>query len=138
MKLICLPARRATPFYFGETITPELVNYSVSFPYADAPKGKYRAQTTDVGIFPPNSFGLYDMHGNVLEWCQDVWHSNYNGVPTDGSAWETGNDSDRRMLRGGCFDVAARDCRSARRLSSNADAVYISVGFRLVLSVSRS
>ncbi|ABG49918.1 serine/threonine protein kinase [Trichodesmium erythraeum IMS101] len=126
-------ARTTTPFYFGETITSELVNYNGNYTYADAPKGKYRKETTDVGIFPPNAFGLYDMHGNVYEWCQDVGHENYNGAPTDGSAWETGGDSSSRVCRGGSWDYFPRRCRSADRdsyLSGEAD--NYSVGFRLV------
>ncbi|NES69781.1 MAG: SUMF1/EgtB/PvdO family nonheme iron enzyme, partial [Okeania sp. SIO2D1] len=58
-------AGTTTPFYFGETITSELVNYNGNYTYGNAPKGKFREETTDVGIFPPNAFGLYDMHGNV-------------------------------------------------------------------------
>jgi eukaryotic-like serine/threonine-protein kinase len=58
-------AGTTTPFYFGETITPALVNYNGNYSYGAAPKGQYREQTTDVGSFPPNAFGLYDMHGNV-------------------------------------------------------------------------
>ncbi|MHC5825746.1 MAG: formylglycine-generating enzyme family protein, partial [Nostoc sp.] len=65
-------AGTTTPFYFGKTITTDLVNYNGNFPYGSARPGKYRQTTTNVGIFPPNSFGLYDMHGNVWEWCQDV------------------------------------------------------------------
>ncbi|GGA50272.1 hypothetical protein CYANOKiyG1_69690 [Okeania sp. KiyG1] len=128
-------AGTTTPFYFGETITSELVNYNGNFPYADAPKGEYRQETTDVGIFPPNAFGLYDMHGNVWEWCQDVWHENYNGAPTDGSAWETGGDSHRRVLRGGCWYFISRDCRCAWRYYNFADFHYYVVGFRVVSSV---
>ncbi|MGB3508345.1 MAG: SUMF1/EgtB/PvdO family nonheme iron enzyme, partial [Microcoleaceae cyanobacterium] len=103
-----------TPFYFGETITSELANYDGNYPYGNAPKGKYRKQTTDVGNFPPNAFGLYDMYGNVWEWCQDVLHHNYEGAPTDGSAWESEADTGR-MLRGGCWLNDFRNCRSARR-----------------------
>ncbi|NEQ75864.1 MAG: SUMF1/EgtB/PvdO family nonheme iron enzyme [Okeania sp. SIO2C9] len=127
-------ARTSTPFYFGETITSELVNYDGNYPYGDATKGKYRQETTDVGIFPPNSFGLYDMHGNVWEWCQDVWHDNYEGAPTDGSAWETGGDSNYRILRGGSWYNNSRNCRSARRGYYGADILFNNRGFRIVSS----
>ncbi|MGK7918594.1 MAG: SUMF1/EgtB/PvdO family nonheme iron enzyme [Trichodesmium sp.] len=129
-------ARTTTAFYFGETITPELVNYNGNYPYADAPKGIYREETTDVGIFPPNSFGLYDMHGNVWEWCLDVWHDNYHGAPTDGSAWETGSNSNRRLLRGGCWEFNSGNCRSSGRGNYYADNLIIVTGFRIVSSVS--
>ncbi|NEQ35207.1 MAG: SUMF1/EgtB/PvdO family nonheme iron enzyme [Okeania sp. SIO3I5] len=132
-------AGTTTPFYFGETITSsELVNYDGNYPYAYAPKEEFRQETTDVGSFPPNAFGLYDMHGNVLEWCQDVWHNNYDGVPTDGSAWETGGDSNKRLLRGGCWNYYSWNCRCAWRIYYGAGIPYINGGFRVVSSVSRS
>ncbi|MBE9088384.1 SUMF1/EgtB/PvdO family nonheme iron enzyme [Microcystis aeruginosa LEGE 11464] len=108
-------AGTTTPFYFGETITGELANYDASETYADEPKGEYREETTPVGQFPPNAFGLYDMHGNVWEWCADTWHDNYDGAPTDGSVWiENGNDN-RSHLRGGSWGFYPYACRSAFR-----------------------
>lgn len=95
-------AGTTTPFYFGETITTDLANYNGNYTYASAPKGEYRQQTTDVGIFPPNSFGLYDMCGNIWEWCLDKYHNNYDGAPTDCSAWLEGSGS-YRLLRGGSW-----------------------------------
>ncbi|MEG4576049.1 formylglycine-generating enzyme family protein [Microcoleus sp. N3A4] len=131
-------AGTTTPFHFGETITPDLVNYDGNKPYAKAPKGLYRRQTTDVGSFPPNAFGLYDMHGNVMEWCSDRWHDRYNGAPTDGISWETGTDEDR-VLRGGSWDFSAVLCRSAVRNWTSAVNWWWFKGFRVaVASVSPS
>ena len=125
-------AGTTTPFYFGETITTDLVNYDGKYPYGSAPEGEYREQTIDVGKFPPNSFGLYDMHGNVWEWCLDVCNDNYQGAPKDGSAWLTGKDNNIKLLRGGSWIFNARNCRSAYR-SYNARANrYNDVGFRVV------
>ena len=108
-------ARTTTPFHFGETITSDLVNYAGIYPFANAPKGLYRQETTDVGSFPPNAFGLYDMHGNVWEWCSDWDNSNYQGAPTDGSSWETGYDL-LRVMRGGSWGNHSHWCRSANRM----------------------
>jgi formylglycine-generating enzyme required for sulfatase activity len=131
-------AGTTTPFYFGYTITLDLVNYDGNHPYGSAPKGLYRKQTTDVGSFPPNPFGLYDMHGNVWEWCSDKWHDNYSGAPTDGSSWGTGTDNNR-VQRGGSWDNYAVDCRSAYRLRNSVDFRWRLRGFRVaVASVSAS
>jgi len=126
-------AGTTTSFYFRETITTDLANYNGNYTYGLAPKGVWRKETTDVGSFPPNAFGLYDMNGNVWEWCQDVWHDNYNGAPTDGSAWESGGESFYRLLRGGSWDSGPRYCRSAYRVRLDADGRYDLNGFRVVL-----
>ncbi len=125
-------AGTTTPFHFGETITPELVNYNGYGPYAKAPTGLSREQTTDVGIFPPNAFGLYDMHGNVWEWCSDTWHEDCNGAPTDGSSWETGTRN-ARVLRGGSWFDSALTCRSAYRVRDFVGRRFELVGFRVAL-----
>ncbi|MEG4270311.1 MULTISPECIES: formylglycine-generating enzyme family protein [unclassified Microcoleus] len=125
-------AGTTTPFHFGETITPELVNYDGNYPYAKAPKGLWGRETTDVGSFPPNAFGLYNMHGNVWEWCSDTWHDSYNGAPTDGSSWEAGTD-DRRVLRGGSWLNNAILCRSAYRTRNPAIVRSNDIGFRVAL-----
>jgi formylglycine-generating enzyme required for sulfatase activity len=123
-----------TPFYFGETISPDVVNYDGNYPYGQAPKGVYRESTIDVGIFPANSFGLYDLHGNVWEWCQDTWHENYQGAPTDGSPWL--NKNNYRVLRGGSWRYLALYCRSAVRNGIAPGYRYYYIGFRLALSYS--
>lgn len=121
-----------TPFAFGETITSDLANFNGNYTYASAPEGKYRQQTTDVGSFLPNAFGLFDMHGNVWEWCLDHWHDQYNGAPTDGSAWLTKNDNSSRILRGGSWFPYPRWCRSAYRGFNSPDIRYDIMGFRVV------
>ena len=127
-----------TPFHFGETITGELANYPASETYADEPKGEYRGQTTPVGSFPPNAFGLYDMHGNVWEWCADPWHGNYEGAPNNGSVWDTGGDEDLQVLRGGSWLNQPEDCRSATRDYYNPVNDDHDFGFRVVCGPART
>jgi formylglycine-generating enzyme required for sulfatase activity len=131
-------AGTATPFCFGETITTGLANYDGDDTYGNGPKGVSRWQTTDVGSFPPNGFGLYDMHGNVREWCQDAWHEDYNGAPTDGSAWTSEEDPDRRLLRGGSWGNYPWSCRSAYRNYYSPGDRYHWIGFRLAVSLPRT
>ncbi|BAZ25520.1 hypothetical protein NIES4073_64250 [Kalymmatonema gypsitolerans NIES-4073] len=133
-------AGTTTPFHFGGTVTTELANYKGNDTYASAPKGKYQAQTTEVGSFPPNAFGLYDMHGNVWEWCADTWHDSYKGAPVDGKAW-IDNDNSFRVLRGGSWYVNPLLCRSAYRNSNfRAERVYFNYyfGFRVVCAFGRT
>lgn len=119
-----------TPFYFGSAITVKLANYNGNYAYGNLPKGKYRQKTTPVNSFPPNAFGLYDMHGNVLEWCQDSWHHNYNLAPTDGSAWV--DNGSVKLVRGGSWYESPLGCSSAARFASNSNEDYDDVGFRVV------
>ena len=123
----------STTFSLGDTITPELVNYNGFYPYGSAAKGTYRQKTTTVGsVGYPNAFGLYDMHGNVWEWCMDLWHESYNRAPADGSSWERGGDASLRVLRGGSWMSFAGDCRSAYRVNASPDARFNYFGFRVV------
>ncbi|CCI32372.1 SUMF1/EgtB/PvdO family nonheme iron enzyme [Microcystis sp. T1-4] len=131
-------AGTTTPFYFGETITGELANYNATKTYAEEAKGEYRQQTTPVGQFPPNAFGLYDMHGNVWEWCADTWHDNYDGAPRDGSVWtENGNDN-RSPLRGGSWYTDPNYCRSAYRFDIVRRGLHNNLGFRVVCGAGRT
>ncbi|MBD2484588.1 bifunctional serine/threonine-protein kinase/formylglycine-generating enzyme family protein [Planktothrix sp. FACHB-1365] len=125
-------AGTTTPFYFGETITTDLVNYNGNYTYGSGSEGIYREKTTTVGSFPPNAFGLYDMHGNLWEWCADPWHENYNSAPTDGSVWESGGNTNRRVLRGGSWDNDPRNCRSADRNRNEPDSRNGHFGVRVV------
>jgi formylglycine-generating enzyme required for sulfatase activity len=125
-----------TPFHFGETITAELANYNATFTYAEEPEGNYRQERTPAGQFPPNAFGLYDMHGNVCEWCADHWHENYQGAPKDEKPWITAKNGEYLLIRGGSWFNNPASCRSANRdFISPADRIGI-VGFRVCRGVS--
>ncbi|NEO98133.1 MAG: SUMF1/EgtB/PvdO family nonheme iron enzyme [Symploca sp. SIO2E9] len=134
-------AGEKTPFHCGKTITDKLANYDAIRTYASEPAGKYRRETTPVGSFPANGFGLYDMHGNVWEWCFDDWHNNYKGAPTDGSAWIGGTGSnDIKVLRGGSWLYYPVFCRCASRHISNFGRVDVAdfIGFRVVCVGART
>ncbi len=139
-------AGTTTPFHFGETITSELANYDATYTYGASSKGIHRKETTPVDSFDAaNAFGLYDMHGNVLEWCLDDWHDNYEGAPIDGSAWfDDENDNlsqkaGRAVLRGGSWCGNPENCRSASRNNyTSRGNINSADGFRVVCAVGRT
>jgi formylglycine-generating enzyme required for sulfatase activity len=128
-----------TPFHYGEIITTELANYDGNYTYNNSSKGEFKEETTDVGIFPANRWGLHDLHGNVLEWCEDDWHSGYEVAPKDGSAWLEANATDTsKLLRGGCWNFNPRFCRSAFRFNGSRDYRYGGIGFRVCCVLPRT
>ncbi|MBF0202306.1 MAG: formylglycine-generating enzyme family protein, partial [Desulfamplus sp.] len=121
-------AGTTTPYYFGNNITTDQVNYKGTHPYADGKKGVYRKKTTPVKSFPCNQFGLYDMHGNVWEWCHD-WYGEYpSGEVTDPAGPASGTV---RVLRGGAWDIDGEYCRSASRNWLSPSFHYTNFGLRL-------
>jgi formylglycine-generating enzyme required for sulfatase activity len=88
-------------------------------------------QTAPVGSLRPNALGLYDMHGNVWEWVEDSWHENYDGAPTDGSAWLLGGDPSYRVARGGSWRNESELVRAAVRVRRNVSVRFDTVGFRV-------
>jgi formylglycine-generating enzyme required for sulfatase activity len=111
-------AETSTPYYFGKTLSTDYCNFN-----------NYYGKTTEVGSFLPNAFHLYDMHGNVWEWCNDSWHKDYRSAPIDGSAWIDGWNV-FRVFRGGCWFSNHKGCRSAYRNFGQ----HNSIGFRVACS----
>ena len=124
-----------TAFSFGDGIDTSLANYDGNYSYHGSPKGEYRQGTSQLGVFAPNPWGLYDMHGNVWEWVQDVVHDNYEGAPATGAAWEEGGDQGRRILRGGSWLYNPRYLRAALRNGFSAVLSNDIVGFRVARNI---
>lgn len=123
-------AGTTTPFYTGHTITTDQANYFGRRPYDGGPVGIYRQDSTPVGSFPANPWGLKDMHGNVWQWCADWFDPGYYaGSPlTDPPGPAQGRE---RVLRGGAWNLPAEDVRSARRYGRPPQLGHNLVGFRL-------
>jgi formylglycine-generating enzyme required for sulfatase activity len=127
-------AGTTTPFSFGDTLLPEQANYDCHFVYAGGKKARARRKTTPVGSFPPNAWGLYDMHGNVSEWCAD-WYGAYPSKPVKDPLGKTPNRwAPYRVLRGGCWHEGPARCRSARRDSNEPDSQALNHGVRVCWS----
>jgi len=123
-------AGTAAPFSFGANITPEQVNYNGKYPYSDGAKGLYREKTVSVKSLPVNPWGLYEMHGNVWEWCQD-WYGDYK---PEAAVDPVGADNGSyRVLRGGSWLHFGRSTRSAYRSGHVPANRYDDFGFRLAL-----
>ena len=127
-------AGTATAFHTGGTLSTDEANYDGRRTYGDGKKGEYRATTTAVGTFKPNAFGLYDMHGNVLEWCTDRYKKDYykHSPKDDPSGPATG---EFRVLRGGSDFLDPAYCRSAYRYYNEPDLGNCNFGFRVVAVV---
>ena len=126
-------AGTTTPFSFGENITTDQVNYHGNFPYSGGCKGEYRGKTLPVKDLPPNDWGLFQMHGNVLEWCSDSWRADFEGAHIDPVGLELGR---MRGVRGGSWWSDASECRSAARRTEPIDFRDPNIGFRLALCIS--
>jgi len=121
-----------TPFYFGQYLSTDQANYNGNHPIPGSPRGRNRNTSIPVGSFPPNSFGLYDMHGNVYEWCYD-WYGNYGSKSAIDPKGASSGLS--RVCRGGGLSSYARRCRSANRTKHLPGYVNFYIGFRLAKSL---
>jgi formylglycine-generating enzyme required for sulfatase activity len=129
-------AGTTTPFHFGQTITTDVANFNGNQIYKNASKGKYLGKTTPVGSYKvANDFGLYDMHGNICEWCLDRDHGGYEGAPSNGSAWLFKTASGSGVCRGGAWNDYPRDCRSATHIPRDLSNTDSFVGFRVVCEI---
>ncbi|MDB9517630.1 bifunctional serine/threonine-protein kinase/formylglycine-generating enzyme family protein [Roseofilum reptotaenium CS-1145] len=120
-------AGSTTPFHVGETLTIDLANYKLPNP------SERELKTRAVGSFNPNRFGLYDMHGNVWEWCNDHWHNTYNLAPNNGESWLSGDQPELKVIRGGSWSNQLLNCRSAHRNMLWANYRGNTFGFRVAL-----
>ena len=124
-------AGTTTPFSFGRTLSTGLANYNGNATYADGSKGEYREKTVPVASFPPNGWGLFEMHGNVWEWCEDWYETDYYKGRPDPDKDPTGPLAGQyRVLRGGSWFYNPWHLRSANRSGCDPESVDFNYGFR--------
>jgi len=130
-------AGTTTAFYRGDSLSSDQANFNGNHPYGGAKKGPFLSRTSEVGSYPPNAFGLYDMHGNVWQWCAD-WYGldYYQKSPVEDPRGPT--QGSRRVIRGGEWYGDARDCRSAFRYADLPTGIFYVMGFRVVMTTSDS
>jgi formylglycine-generating enzyme required for sulfatase activity len=135
-------AGSTTPFSFGKPLSAKQANFNGNFPYGEAAKGPYLRQTAKVGSYAPNAWGLYDMHGNVAEWCSDFYDKDYyrkspkqDPRGPDKGVVSTDYNDFYRVIRGGCWLDEARACRSAYRFRAMPHEPYRLIGFRVVCEI---
>jgi formylglycine-generating enzyme required for sulfatase activity len=120
------------PFHFGLSLSSSSANFDGNYPYGGAPRGPFLQRTSPVGTYPPNPLGMYDLHGNVWEWCADWYGEHYyrESPGDDPSGPATG---DRRVVRGGCWSSPGNNCRTAHRGKLEPGDCLYRVGFRVLL-----
>ena len=130
-------AGTTTPYHFGSELNGKQANVDGNYPFGTTTKGPYLERTTAVGSYVQNGFGLFDMHGNVWEWCEDVYDANAyasrSGTTTDPKVT---SGSEYRVLRGGSWGTYSRDTRSAGRYGDSPVVRYNGYGFRVVFPAS--
>jgi formylglycine-generating enzyme required for sulfatase activity len=136
-----------TAFHYGDALSSEQANFNGNYPAGAAEKGPYLRSTAPVGSYEPNAFGLYDMHGNLAEWCNDFYDPDYYenspdkdplGPPLGIIATDFDNFGDKNffmVVRGGCWLDDGRACRSAYRFKAMPNTQYRLIGFRVVCEV---
>lgn len=129
-------AGTTTEYNTGDTITQKQAKFLDPETSYARKEGNWKIKMVPVGSFPPNAFGIYDTHGGIIERVQDCWHPNYDGAPTDGTAWIDGGDCDRRSTRGGGWNSKIRGLRIARRYGYPIQQRSVSYGFRVAKSLS--
>jgi len=122
-----------TPFSLGENITPEQVNYDGGYPYHNGEKGGYREKTVKVKTFPPNSWGLYEMHGNLWEWCADAWQEQLGELAVVDPFNDNSDSSANRVVRGGSWIDGGKSVRSAYRDHNSPVSRVNRIGLRFSL-----